>query len=1109
MAYPLDADGGGKWNGDAFASSLGADLLTFSVAPLTHVMKTVGSTLQQHDTLLDELAAALAKLQHLQQETNQTLVQVKANDPSAIRDEVLEMVDGLQKRIESSEADIAQAAALSNALGGKVAIIEEHEAKLDGVEANVQDLASKVDHMSARMSDFLLPNALEGLKAQILDELQDEILAHIRAEIGARRSSKPAPSLGSNGSDLHTEESTNDASASTMEATTLGNIPDNESDDDDDEVEVENNASSNEGSQGTDDSVKATEQTSVHVAPAKQELETSDMATTLVPAATRHGSRRATGVRLSLKTGPATDELETQLRELNARVARAERDREDVLERMAQLQQSVTHELREVSGRPPTFASPAVLEPKAPTELVNAAYETALETQLAKIMELTKQLQALQGSVSTNAEGVDANKTAIKATQDDLRKLRRQVDEFQETQQLMQSFAPASSSSTSSGEPSGTSAVGGGPDLSMVFAKLAEMRQAQVAASEELREALDTVVEKSADQGREMHKWVEAVQRLGAASVGHVDAEARKLKETLQRQLHQQAELISSVNEWLPLGHDIHHDLHHPDGRSPASRIAELQNLARQYHLIAPAVMTLVAAPGAHQTTLLRLRHALVDAPDGAEKIATSDLLQAATHDVSALDKANETLLRAYDQARVMIDELWSDWYDKQHSDTRQMQDQLAKDVVDLRQIQQVLARPAAPSGSNVPKESERKASHVAVGVLDNAGSLSGHHNEALKKMEQLLLTAQRRMDGFEDDLRVLSRNVLAYRNDLADKVTEGHLAKLRFQIYSELAKIHTFMGSSKFSAPPKMSIEHLPVYDDADIKGTLDAQAEMIAKLCAELKKEKDDRERELRDKESARDPGTDAELNKISAETDRFNTRLESITEKVAEMFVSLEVNRSATQPRHTIPIFNPAQMLDSFAQTIEAKLAETQDLTKKDIERIRAELGDNVRARVRRAMESLKDQMPSGLDSAATTAVGTVCCIACSRPVRFDVSTGDVVREVPGDMLGLPHHHDDEETGDRDDPEFVYRAGFRMPVNDKKNILPLLVSPRLPAKGRLEKPKGRRLVKKDTNRVDSLLREVDELDQSAMTMTERPAKSIDKKAIEARRPIAPARP
>ncbi|KDO35652.1 hypothetical protein SPRG_18814 [Saprolegnia parasitica CBS 223.65] len=925
MAYPLDAGGGGKWNGDAFASSLGGDLLTFSVAPLTHVMKTVGSTLQQHDTLLDELAAALAKLQQHQHETNQTLVQVQANDPSAIRDEVLEMVDSLQKRVEGSEADIAQASALTHALGGKVAIIEEHGAKLDDVEATVQDLASTVDQMSARMSDFLLPNALEGLKAQILDELQDQILAHVRAEIGARRSTStlPLPSSGSDDADAHTKDSLNEAGASSMEATTLDDIPDDESGNDDDdeiEVEAETNTSSSDVLRASDESVKTSDP--APVLQATQELESSDVTTTLAPATTtRHGSRRSTGGRASLKTGAATNELGNQLRDLNARVARAERDREDVLEQMAQLQ----HELREVSGRPPTFAAPAALEPKVPpTELVNAAYETALETQLAKIMELTKQLQALQDTVSANTEGVDANKTTIKATQDDLRKLRRQVEEFQETQQLMQSFATAPSSSTSSGEPSGTSAVGGGPDLSMVFSKLAEMRQAQVAASEELREALETVAEKSADQGRELHKWTETVQRLGAASVGHVDAEARKLKETLQRQLHQQAELITSVNEWLPLGHDIHHDLHHPDGRSPTRRLAELQNLARQYHLIAPAVMNLVAAPGAHQTTLLRLRHVLVDAPDGAEKVATSDLLQAATADVSALDKANETLLRAYDQARVMIDELWSDWYDKQHSDARQKQDQLAKDMVDLRQMQQVLARPAAPSASSVPKDPERRTSHVALSVLDNAASLSGHNSEALKKMEQILLTTQRRMDGFEDDLRVLSRNVLAYRNDLADKVTEGHLAKLRFQIYSELAKVHTFLGSSKFSAPPKTSIEHMPVYDDADIKGTLDAQAEMIAKLCAELKKKKTIASGSFATRKAR---GT-----RISVETDRFNTRLESITEKVAEMFVSLEVNRSATQPRHTIPVFNPAQMLDSFAQTIEAKLAETQDLTKK---------------------------------------------------------------------------------------------------------------------------------------------------------------------------------
>ncbi|OQR90331.1 hypothetical protein ACHHYP_05613 [Achlya hypogyna] len=1077
MAYPVDS-AGAKWNGDAFASSLGADLLTFSVAPLTHVMKSVGATLQRHDSLLDELSEALKKLHHAQHETEQGLILVKANDPSRIRDEVLEMIEGIEKRVEGSEADIAQANALGHSLGGKVAIIEEHEAKLDDVEATVVDLGRTVSLLQGRMSDFLLPEALDGLKQQILAEVQEQIFGEVRAQLRALPPTSDQPPT----DQLADETDVEDAA--------------DEGDDADDAVATSTPPSA--VASPTQDLPAANETPEV-LPPSKVAdavMSTPDK---------RHLPRRSTSSHPVKHTrGPGTDELEAQVRELEARVDRAERDRTGVLERMERLQQSVASELRDVRPRAPSFSAPVPIEVKTPALLTNAAYEAALESQASKLSDMAKQLQALQDHLAAASDGLETNKGAIKTTQDDLRKLRHQVDEFQETQQLMQSFAmPAA---TSSNDEDGATASKGAatPDLSMVFSKLADMRQAQVAASEELRDALDAVAVKTADQGRELHKWSESLQRARETSREHVEGEAGKLKEALAKQLHQQNELITAINEWLHLGHDIHHDLHHPDGRNPTSRIADLQNLGRQYHFAAPTVAHLITAPGVHQATLLRLRHQLHDTPDGAEKVAATDLLHELAQDLASLDKTNDALMRGYDQARVMIDELWFDWYHKQHGDARQKHDALAKDVADLRQLQQVLARPAASSAT---KEPERKA-NVSVGVLESATPLSSHHNEALKKMEQLLMTAQRRMDGFEDDLRVLSRNVLAYRNDLADKVTDGQLSKLKFQIFSELAKIHSFMGSSKFTAPPKM-VEHTTVYDDAEIKCSLDAQAEMIAKLCADLKKEKDDREKE------AAGAGVDVDLSKFTAETDRFNTRLESITEKVAEMFVSLEVNRSATQPRHSVPIFNPAQMLDNFAQTIDAKLAETQDLTKKDIERIKAELGENVRARVRRAMESLKETLPSVLDG-ATTAVGTVMCIACSRPVKFDVSTSDVTREVPSDMLGIPL--DEEEPGvDREDPEFVYRAGFRMPVNEKhcesrrhrKNVLPLLVSPRLPAKGRLEKPKGRRLVKSKDNRVDSLFREVDELDQSAMNVSDKPLKSVDKKAIEARRPVAPARP
>ncbi|OQS05662.1 neutral ceramidase [Thraustotheca clavata] len=1071
MAHSMDS-GGSKWNNDAFSTSLGADLLTFSVAPLTHLMKTVGTTIQTHDTLLDELSEALKKLSHQQHQIQTDVGVLKASDTGEFRDEIMGMVDGIEKRMEASEAEIAQATALGHSIGGKLAIIQEHECKIDEVEQNVKSLNTNVDQLKLKMSDYLLPSALDGLKEQILQEVK-AMLASLIEPTNVR--------LDAVESEVFEDES--------------------------DFIEMANNIIEEERERSN--SIRE----GIHVPPVTQELQTSSLSTTVVAApilpvviSTKRRPRKSTGNNNSLTTfatplqssvpgvsDEAINGLQNQIHDLVIRFDRTERERTMLTEKITIFQEDIKKEIDEITTRQPTFAAPlpSVLDAKPVETLTNPAYESTLEQHSIKLNDLVKQLQSLERDQENATSIVDTIKGAMKTTQEDLRKLRHQVDEFQETQQLMQSFSSPAVASTS-GEP--TTSGSSPPDLSLVFSKLTDMRQAQMAASEELREALDNLAEKTNEQGRELQRWKDSLGRDNTVATQRAEDEINKTKEVLNKQLHQQTELIANMNDWLQHGQELHRDFEKPENRKN-NRIGDLQSIVRQYYYLAPSIAQLTAAPAQHQHNLFRLRLSSQEFPE------TMEQLSAVSQQVTALDKQNENLLRLYDQVRIMIDELWYIWHQTQHGSLSAKCNQLAKELDELRALQQVLARP----GNNQAKvvEVERKVV-TPINIVDVPASLSGNANETQKKVEQLLLSSQRRMDGFEDDLRVLSRNVLAYRNDIADKVTEGNLSKLKFQIFSELAKIHSIIGSSKFN-PPSKSLEQIQVYDDSDIKSTLDTQAEMIAKLCSDLKKERD---------ESAfkqeNIPALPSELEKFASESERFNTRLESITEKVAEMFVSLEVNRSASQPRHTIPVYNPAQMLDAFAQNIEAKLAETQDLTKKDIERIKSELSDNVRSRVRRAMESIKEQLPMSLDG-ATTAIGTVpgmvCCIACSRPVRFDVSTGDAPREVSPEMLGLPNNEEEDLSSERDDPEFVYRAGFRMPVNEKRNILPLLVSPRLPAKGRHDKSKGRRQYKsKDPN---AIFREVDELDQNALASTEKPLRSIDKKATEMRRPVAPARP
>ncbi|ETW03170.1 hypothetical protein H310_05587 [Aphanomyces invadans] len=659
-----------------------------------------------------------------------------------------------------------------------------------------------------------------------------------------------------------------------------------------------------------------------------------------------------------------------------------------------------------------------------------------------QMMDVIKQLKELATADAVHTSMMDTNKSSIQKVKADVVKVAADLQSLLENQSLLQGFQTSAGGGSSS------------TDLSMVFAKLAEMRKAQQDANSALQANVDSLVERQTSNQEALHalkghvdsleakvgshqttlglrddedaEWVKKMGRQLEAQLGHQ-------KDMVQRGLHVQERVLTAFLDLTQRATDMRQDVEKASTSDVLGvKVPEIQKLFQVFHRMGPQISHVLALPPQSHEALQRIAHSIElshFAPADAQPL-TSTVSE--THQMlSSLELHNENMAKQQGQIRTQLDELWHAWNAKMHMDMLAKYMMLSKELRDM--IKQTPMRAGGPSSNN-----------LHIGKHNNGSGLS---EADTKVLETKLVSTNRRLNDIEENLRALSKNIMAYKQDMNDKVTAGNLSKLKFQVFSELAKIHAVLGSARFQGQGgQSSSTPMRVLDDTEIKPSLDDQAELIASLCNELKQSLAEKE-----KENEAAAGTSHHsLSKLSNENELFNAKLEAITEKVAELFMSLEMHRTNSQPRHAIPTYNPGQMLDSFAQNIDAKLAETQSLNRKEIHDIRDELDDLVRQRVAKAMETLQGPIEYG---DGTTAGGSkpVVCIACSRPVKLETHIQDTIHDrLPAEpMVKVPHDPVLDVPIDEPGDEFhVYRAGFRMPSNDKrhnlgKGMLPLLNS------------------------------------------------------------------
>jgi len=97
----------------------------------------------------------------------------------------------------------------------------------------------------------------------------------------------------------------------------------------------------------------------------------------------------------------------------------------------------------------------------------------------------------------------------------------------------------------------GTGSSEKGPDLSIVFAKLSEMRQSQHTAFEALKKSIDDVVDATANEKLGLEKLQEDVLRMDRLQMSHLDSELDTQKSNLQHGLHVQEQLVHNIHDWV------------------------------------------------------------------------------------------------------------------------------------------------------------------------------------------------------------------------------------------------------------------------------------------------------------------------------------------------------------------------------------------------------------------------------------------------------------------------------------------------------------------------------------------------------------------------------
>lgn len=644
-------------------------------------------------------------------------------------------------------------------------------------------------------------------------------------------------------------------------------------------------------------------------------------------------------------------------------------------------------------------------------------------------------------------------------------------------------------------------------DLSLVFTKLADLRRSTDASLNELQQTIKGVSGTTQSQQEQLDALRNNVVFTEHLQVHLVEARLAMQKELLARNQTFQDRTKPQLVEWRK-GLELTEDKL-LQGSSDDESLHALQQMQRCYHRTLLSIAPLVNSPLSIAETLQvlsdevkQLQNAIrlgvvplrisddANSGEGAQNDSVKDereeeyarKLRYLDEEIDATlqvnistEKKNDPLIKGLDAMREKLELLWSMWHRNFNADRDQ---------------------PSGPvSGHDDASNAANGADSSQASHEERRKSVQQRNPDGLREIELRLMGTVRRLAMVEEDIERLnaltaglsssdehksstvadSAAAIPSRrsstNNLRTELVMEEMEKLRKELYGEIAKISAQLPEGSGNNSSNNSSTSLVPMDRRSMVEAAAKQGDVLTDLYSQMTG------REL-----------DTRLyNTPEGQKQFYDNFIKEVTKKVTTS-IDKAGNRGPGIGGAANANVNYRLLLDNFAQKVDDRLEDAREFTAEEMARLRRELLEQLKLRFEVALRDLRGELmllqPTDGDS---TAMGTkpVMCVACSRPVPVS----SVVREagsLPAELTNtepinpaLPIELD----YDRPDDDFVFRAGFKMPANDRKILtLPFLTNA-MRSKMVLNKPEGKRkrpVRQSHLNRVDNVVREALELDR-----------------------------
>ncbi|KAJ0406068.1 hypothetical protein ATCC90586_002950 [Pythium insidiosum] len=734
------------------------------------------------------------------------------------------------------------------------------------------------------------------------------------------------------------------------------------------------------------------------------------------------------------------------------------------------------------------FASDAVMQNElAKLREQQAALEEKLrdhDEQLGRLRkpdvsprESSAAVDALQRQIRDLKDQQDAQTERLKEQRDTndkqisaIKELQATVEDISTQQQMM---------SRPSGKSDGSGGGGAPPmDLSLVFTKIADLRRSTDSSLDQLQNGVKDLTATCESQQAQLDALqrdttFHDLQRLCA-----LEQQLTKQKATIDRNQLFQDRAKPQLAEWRRGLESIEEKL--MQGQCDQELLNELQQMQRNYHRTTLSMQPVLLSSQTIDDVLERLgddvktlqqgiSNGVIPLPAATVSLQAESTTRRALDDFttklqyldeeihatksvnSTTEKKNDPLLKTLDMFREKIESLWSQWH--------------------LNWAE----RHAGHNGEHDADGMDPSSSSSSTGRA--AANAAG---DTLRDMEMRLMGALRRLGDVESDVERLTLSTP--RGDAARPTNAARsedLVKLRKEMLDEIGRLSATLSGLQTSASNSSLV---PVSNRSLMNRSPDhnASGDLLTELSTQMRRRNDVDGRFADD-----DDGSQRAM---------YDQLLKDVTKKVTQSVLQqVEKNGLRVGPAGVgaNPNINYRTMLENFTQKVEERLEDAREMTAEELARMRKELMDMIKARLDAAMKDIRAELmiyyPTGLDTNGdSTAMGTkpVMCVACSRPVPVSHTVRDAGAYPPAELIAEQANallHADLDF-DRNEEDFVFRAGFKMPADSRKAMtLPFLANNirNRVALNKIER-KPRRPARQG-NRVDNVVREAMELDRT----------------------------